>query len=427
VSRPNRTSVSTSAYYAIYYTGSSENNLTNANELFNPLGSTTSTPTTYLIGHSSADATVGNENIVTNNIIHSVSGNATVYGLYNSGSDGVFYYHNTVSLDDASATSGTTRGFYQLTTASGIELKNNIITITRGGTGTKYCVYFGASGSSITSDNNVFYINAPAGTNNLGYFSATAQATLVDWQTASSQDASSSDADPLYVNLSVNDLTPSNPAVDGIADASVGVANDFFGAARAATPDPGAIEFTPPACPQPSALAATNITATTADLGWTENGTATTWDIEWGAAGFTPTRTPNIVGTTTNPHNLTGLTAQTTYEFYVRSICGTNDTSAWSGPYVFTTPCNTVTTFPFLEDFETTSTTRDCWTQIEEVGSASWTYATGSSGGAISTAYSGTENARFVSQSGTNSPVVKLVSPVLDLSGVNSPELAFFY
>ncbi len=94
---------------------------------------------------------------------------------------------------------------------------------------------------------------------------------------------------------------------------------------------------------------------------------------------------------------------------------------------MFTTPCNTVTTFPFLEDFETTSTTRDCWTQIEEVGSASWTYATGSSGGAITTAYSGTENARFVSQSGTNSPIVKLVSPVLDLSGVNSPELAFFY
>src|SRR5690606_10736419 len=105
----------------------------------------------------------------------------------------------------------------------------------------------------------------------------------------------------------------------------------------------------------------------------------------------------------------------------------TNDTSTWSGPYVFTTPCNTVTTFPFLEDFETTSTTRDCWTQIQEVGSASWTYATGSTGGAISTAYSGTENARFVSQLGTNSPVVKLVSPILDLSGVNSPELAFFY
>src|SRR5690606_31430471 len=150
-----------------------------------------------------------------------------------------------------------------------------------------------------------------------------------------------------------------------------------------------------PSCLAPSALTATNITATTADLGWTEMGTATNWQVEWDTTGFVP-GTGNIVVTTNNPYNITGLTAQTTYEFYVRSICGANDTSTWVGPYVFTTPCNTVTTFPFLEDFETTSTTRDCWTQIQEVGSASWTYATGSSGGAISTAYSGTENARFV-------------------------------
>jgi len=183
----------------------------------------------------------------------------------------------------------------------------------------------------------------------------------------------------------------------------------------------------PPSCPAPSALTVTNLTSTTADLGWTENGTATIWDIEWGAAGFTPTGIPTIVGTTTNPHNLTGLTAETAYEFYVRSMCSASDSSNWVGPFAFTTPCNSVTTFPFLEDFETTSNTRDCWSQIQEVGTGSWTYATGSTGGSITTAYSGTENAQFVSQSGTNSPIVKLVSPILDLSAVNTPELAFFY
>ena len=184
---------------------------------------------------------------------------------------------------------------------------------------------------------------------------------------------------------------------------------------------------TPPSCPAPSALTVTNLTSTTADLGWTENGTATTWDIEWDTAGFTPTGIPTIVGTTTNPHNLTGLTAETAYEFYVRSMCSASDSSNWVGPFAFTTPCNSVTTFPFLEDFETTSNTRDCWSQIQEVGTGSWTYATGSTGGSITTAYSGTENAQFVSQSGTNSPIVKLVSPILDLSAVNTPELAFFY
>ncbi len=335
ISRPNRTSVIT--FNGIYYTGSGENNLAEANEIFNPMGGDpTGTSSIYPIYHTGVDATVGNENKVVNNIIHSINGNGTIYGFYNSSSDGVFYYHNTVSLDDASATAGTTRGFYQTTTASGIEFKNNIITVARGGTGTKYCIYFNATGSTIASNNNVFYINAPAGTNNLGY-SGGAQATLVDWQTATSQDANSFDADPLYVNILANDLTPSNGTIDGIADATVGVINDFYGTARAATPDPGAIEFMPPACPQPSALNVINMTYTTADLGWTENGSATTWDIEWGTAGFTPTGTPTIVGTTTNPHNLTGLTANTSYDFYVRADCGGSGTSTWAGPFTFFT------------------------------------------------------------------------------------------
>ena len=39
-------------------------------------------------------------------------------------------------------------------------------------------------------------------------------------------------------------------------------------------------------CPDPSTLTATNITAFSADLAWTENGSAVSWNIEWGADGF---------------------------------------------------------------------------------------------------------------------------------------------
>ena len=93
-----------------------------------------------------------------------------------------------------------------------------------------------------------------------------------------------------------------------------------------------------PTCIAPTSLTADNITAFTADLGWTENGTATVWDIEWGVLGFTPTGTPNITGTTTNPYNLTGLTPDTDYSFYVRTDCGAVDgQSIWAGPFNFTT------------------------------------------------------------------------------------------
>jgi hypothetical protein len=89
-------------------------------------------------------------------------------------------------------------------------------------------------------------------------------------------------------------------------------------------------------------------------------------------------------------------------------------------------PC-LVEMFPFTETFEANSPSRDCWTQIQEVGSGSWTFAAGSSGGAITTANSGALNARFVSTPGTNTPVTKLVSPPMNLEALGEAEMTFFY
>lgn len=340
IHRMNRLTVDN--FYALYFVTSGSRNLIEANEIHDAYTGTLTagTDVSYPIYHTGVDAALGDENRVVNNLIYNINNNGTAYAFYNSSSDGVHYLHNTVSLDDANATGGNTRGFYQTTTASNIEFKNNIISITRGGTGSKYCIYLNTSGSSVASNNNVFYMNAPAGTNNLGY-SGGDQATLLDWQTATSGDANSIADDPIFANPSSAQFAPTNAGINGIADATVNVLTDFYGVTRAATPDPGAIEFTPPACPQPSSLAAINVTGSTVDLSWTENGTATVWDIEWDTAGFTPTGIPTITGTTNNPQQITGLTPLTDYEFYVRSVCGVNDTSLWSGPYLFTTGCAT--------------------------------------------------------------------------------------
>ncbi len=98
--------------------------------------------------------------------------------------------------------------------------------------------------------------------------------------------------------------------------------------------------FPTPNCPAPSSLAAASITASGASLSWTENGTATSWQIEYDTAGFTQgTGMTTVV--TSNPTSISGLTFETNYNFYVRAICGTGDTSAWSGGGSFYTGyCN---------------------------------------------------------------------------------------
>ena len=45
------------------------------------------------------------------------------------------------------------------------------------------------------------------------------------------------------------------------------------------------------------------------------------------------------------------LTANTTYDFYVRAICGGNDTSAWSPVTTEKTLCNVISNFPWTETF----------------------------------------------------------------------------
>lgn len=109
------------------------------------------------------------------------------------------------------------------------------------------------------------------------------------------------------------------------------------GAFNLAWSAPGACLTT---CDDPSNLGATGITPQTADLSWTENGSSATWDIELGLTGFTPTGLPTANDVSSNPYTYTGLNPNTSYQFYVRSDCGTLQ-SNWVGPFTFVTPsCN---------------------------------------------------------------------------------------
>lgn len=107
-----------------------------------------------------------------------------------------------------------------------------------------------------------------------------------------------------------------------------------------------------PSVQAPSNLGITNANPTSVDLTWVENGTSTNWAIEYGSPGFVLGTGSSILATS-NPYTLTGLTPDTQYDFYVRSICGPGDSSLWAGPFFFQTPCvPSITAYPYIANFD---------------------------------------------------------------------------
>jgi hypothetical protein len=243
LSRPTRTTLTTG--YGIYVGTACVGALIEKNRLHNMFDGAPSSTSTFYNIYVTADGTTTEPTRVENNAIYNIGGNGSLYGIYSSGSAYLKAYHNTISLENAAATAGATYGFYQITSADGIEFKNNIVNITRGGSGAKYCIYKSTAATPIESNNNVLYVNSlGSGAQSIGY-QTSAQATLLDWQTASSQDALSYSVDPLFTDPSTGNYLFTESSIDD-KGAALGVVTDIIDTVRSTTsPDPGAWEAPP--------------------------------------------------------------------------------------------------------------------------------------------------------------------------------------
>src|SRR5688572_749008 len=89
-------------FNGIYLAGNNINTIVNKNLIHNTHDATSSTNNTVYAIYSSSLATVGNENIIKNNLIYNINNaGGTFYGLYAASASGTHFYHNTVISDPA--------------------------------------------------------------------------------------------------------------------------------------------------------------------------------------------------------------------------------------------------------------------------------------------------------------------------------------
>ena len=137
-----------------------------------------------------------------------------------------------------------------------------------------------------------------------------------------------------YVNASWYGIAATNAAIKSYNSSYGGASIESFLPKITFTSLPGV----PVAVQKPKNLAASEIAATTATLGWTDGEEGlSAWQIAYSTnADFDPETEGTTVDADANPYTLTELTASTTYYAYVRAKKG-DDYSLWSNKVEFTT------------------------------------------------------------------------------------------
>jgi gliding motility-associated-like protein len=169
------------------------------------------------------------------------------------------------------------------------------------------------------------------------------------------------------------------------------------------------VENMPP-CAQPIDIAVSEISDTTALLSWTAGNNETAWEVIVSDPNVSGTPSNSTSGTPVAAASFTanGLTPNTLYGAYIRSMCGINGTTDWVGPLFFTTGCESYDV-PFFEGFNSDSPSQQCWRIFNADGDwAQWNMEDGQpfEGDEAATIYTG------------NSPDNDwIISPAINLTG----------
>jgi len=176
----------------------------------------------------------------------------------------------------------------------------------------------------------------------------------------------------------------------------------------------------PPTCPVPTDFMLDSLSSDFASLSWIGDASSLGYLVEYGTPADFSASTTTQVFVSAATIALNGLIPSTSYDVVLREVCAVGDTSN-SISLNFTTLPPTISSFPYLNDFET-----DAFGWAASGNNSSWQYGT-PSGADISSAASGSQ-AWVTNLSGlyNASELSYLVSPIFDLSSATlDPSISF--
>ena len=188
-----------------------------------------------------------------------------------------------------------------------------------------------------------------------------------------------------------------------------------------------------PTCFEPTALTTSSLTNNSATISWTAptSGTPSTYEYEIRTSGAAGSGATGLVtsGSTTAPTvtaNLTGLTSNTTYTYYVRTFCGGSDYSVWTSATTFKTLCDPYT-LSVTQGFNA-ATIPSCWSSaVVASGPTSYLSYVATGLNPTTATQEGSNMIQYNSYSASSGHEERLVSPVINTTGVSSVDVNFYW
>lgn len=237
----------------------------------NTIGSIEQTGTFSSIGIGIGN-TISGTNLIANNMVYGVIGNATpgdiVAGLISGGGSAqTNIYHNTVSMQGnisgaSSATATSTCLAVVSPTTSPLDIQDNIFSNTQAGNAAAsirfatialgYTSTVGNYAGLISNYNDLYCAGSGPGTYQVGITGGVttgiSRTTLLDWQTETGRDMNSANVPATFVSaVDLHAVVGSNPGIEDAGTPLVSIPSDFDCSVRSTcTPDIGAHEFGTP-------------------------------------------------------------------------------------------------------------------------------------------------------------------------------------